>query len=199
MCSCGLADWEIENAKLYAPDLSEAEITDIQYRVHGLRVASSIRFYSVFISYSASDEDFATKLYDDLQKAGVRCWFAPHDIAGGEKLHEQIDRAIQVQDRLLLILSTASMSSEWVKTELANARTKEHEQRRKVLFPIRLVPFDEVCKWKAFDADIGKDSAREVREYFIPDFSSWKDPKAYKPAFERLLKDLRARDEDRRD
>jgi len=26
-----------------------------------------------------------------------------------------------------------------------------------------------------FDADTGKDSAREIREYFIPDFSNWKN------------------------
>ena len=87
------------------------------------------------------------------------------------------------------------MASEWVKTELANARAKEYEQKRQVLFPIALIPFDEIRKWKAFDADIGKDSAREVREYFIPDFSKWKAEKAYRPAFERLLKELRAQDQ----
>jgi hypothetical protein len=32
--------------------------------------------------------------------------------------------------------------------------------------------------------------AREIREYFIPDFSNWKDHDAYKSAFDRLLKDL---------
>ncbi len=152
-------------------------------------------FYSVFISYSTADEEVATKLHGDLQNAGVRCWFAPHDMASGKKVHEQIDRAIEVQDRLLLILSEASMSSEWVKTEIANSRAKEREQKRQVLFPIRLVSFDDVKAWKAFDADAGKDSAREIREYFIPDFSNWKDPDAYKPAFERLLQDLRAKDE----
>lgn len=154
---------------------------------------------SFFISYSESDREFARKLHDDLQRAGVRCWFAPHYMASGEKVHEQIDRAIQVQDRLLLILSEASMSSEWVKTEIANARAKEREQKRQVLFPIGLVPFEEVRKWKAFDADIGKDSAREVREYFIPDFSNWKDATTYKTAFDRLLKDLRARDDQQRE
>jgi hypothetical protein len=87
------------------------------------------------------------------------------------------------------------MSSEWVKTEIANARAKEREQKRQVLFPIALVSFDDIRRWKCFDADMGKDSAREVREYFIPDFSKWNDEKAYKSAFERLLKDLRARDE----
>jgi hypothetical protein len=35
-------------------------------------------------------------------------------------------------------------------------------------------------------------SAREIREYFIPDFSEWKEHDKYKKAFERLLGDLKA-------
>jgi hypothetical protein len=51
----------------------------------------------------------------------VRCWFAPHDITGGRKIHEQIDEAIRLHGKLLLILSLDSMKSNWVKTEIANA------------------------------------------------------------------------------
>ena len=40
--------------------------------------------------------------------------------------------------------------------------------------------------------DAGKDSAREIREYFIPDFSNWKDHDAYQAAFQRLVRDLKA-------
>lgn len=196
---CGLSDWEIEATKLYDPSLREDQRTAIAYEIIRLQGRQPIMFHSVFISYSTADEAFARKLHGDLQNAGVRCWFAPHDMASGKKVHEQIDRAIQAQDRLLLVLSAASMASEWVKTEIANARAKEREQKRQVLFPIALVPFDEVRKWRAFDADIGKDSAREVREYFIPDFSNWKDENAYKLALDRLLKDLRARDEPTRE
>ena len=61
-----------------------------------------------------------------------------------------------------------------------------------MLFPVRLVGFDALQDWECFDADTGKDSAREIREYFIPDFSNWKDHDSYKAAFERLLRDLRA-------
>ncbi|HVP56215.1 MAG TPA: toll/interleukin-1 receptor domain-containing protein, partial [Candidatus Eisenbacteria bacterium] len=61
-------------------------------------------FYSCFISYSTKDQEFADRLYADLQAKGVRCWFAPHDIMGGRKIHEQIDEAIRVHDKLLLIL-----------------------------------------------------------------------------------------------
>jgi len=34
-------------------------------------------------------------------------------------------------------------------------------------------------------------SAVELREYFIPDFSHWKEHDKFEAAFERLLKDLR--------
>ena len=31
---------------------------------------------------------------------------------------------------------------------------------------------------------------REIREYFIPDFSNWKEHDSYQVAFERLLRNL---------
>jgi uncharacterized protein YjbI with pentapeptide repeats len=155
-------------------------------------VSNPIEFYSCFISYSTQDQDFADRLYTDLQAKGVRCWFAPHDIAGGKKIHEQIDEAIRLYDRLLLILSPASMASEWVKTEISKARKREVKDRRRVLFPVRLSDFESLRDWELFDSDTGKDSAREIREYFIPDFSQWKDHDMYQRAFDRLLRDLKA-------
>jgi len=152
-----------------------------------------VQFYSCFISYSMKDQAFVNRLHADLQNKGVRCWYAPHDIAGGKKIHEQIDRAIQVHDRLLLILSEYSMSSEWVKTEIAKARKREMKEERRILFPVSLVGFNTIKFWECFDADTGKDSAREIREYFIPDFSNWKDHDSYKAAFERLIRDLAAK------
>ena len=139
---------------------------------------------------------FADRLYPDLQNKGVRCWFAPHDIQGGRNLHKQIDEATRRHDKLLLILSP---QSERVKTEIANARKREVRDpegvlKRRVLFPIRLAPFETLRDWECFDADTGKDSAREIREYFIPDFSNWKNHDSYQEAFQRLISDLKASD-----
>jgi TIR domain/Pentapeptide repeats (8 copies) len=156
----------------------------------------AIDFHSTFISHSTCDQVFAERLYTDLQAAGVRCWFAPHDIKGGRKIHEQIDEAIRVYDKLLLILSSDSMNSAWVRTEISNARAREVNQNRQVLFPISLVPFSQIQSWNLFDADTGTDSAREIRQYFIPDFSEWKHHDSYKRVFERLLRDLQARSND---
>ncbi len=60
-----------------------------------------------------------------------------------------------------------------------------------MLFPLGLAPYSEIRARECFDADIGKDSAREIREYFVPDFSNWEDQYSYKKAFERLLRDLK--------
>lgn len=172
--------------------LRGAGLSDEMMSLAGALAQNEQRFHSCFISYSTKDQDFADRLYEDLQLHGVRCWFAPHDIQGGRKIHEQIDEAIQVYDKLLLILSDASMSSNWVKTEIANARAKEQQKERQMLFPLTLAPFERIREWKCFDADTGTDSAREIREYFLPDFSNWTDPESYQRAFNRLLRDLKA-------
>ena len=119
----------------------------------------------------------------------LRVWFAPEDIKGGQKIHEQLEQAIQLHDRLLIVLSEQSMQSEWVMTEIRKARKAE---KRRKLFPIRLVDFETIKKWECFDADTGKDLAREVREYYIPDSSNWKDHYSFEEGFSRLLRDLKA-------
>lgn len=155
-------------------------------------IQQAIQFYSCFISYSTKDEAFARRLHSKMRDAQMRVWFAPEDIKGGQKLHEQIERAIQMHDRLLLVLSEDSMQSDWVITEIRNARRVEIEENRRKLFPIRLVDFDKIRKWRCLDADTGKDLAIEVREYFIPDFSNWKNHDSFEAAFSRLLGDLKA-------
>jgi hypothetical protein len=151
-----------------------------------------IQFCSCFISYSSKDEEFARLLHERLRAAGLRVWFAPEDIQGGKKLYDQIDTAIQIHDRLLLVLSEESMRSEWVMTEVRRARKAEVKECRRKLFPIRLTSYGTLKDWECFDADQGKDLAVEVREYYIPDFSNWKTHDDFEKAFARLLSDLKA-------
>jgi len=57
---------------------------------------------------------------------------------------------------MLLILSAESMSCECVKTEIAKARKREVREKKQVLFPVRLVPFEAIRDWECFDADGGR-------------------------------------------
>ena len=126
-----------------------------------------IQYQSCFISDRSQDEEFARRLHEKMRGEKLRVWFAPEDMQGGQKLIEQIDRAIQVNDRLLLVLSEHSLNSEWVQTELRKARQAELREQRpgQKLFPIRLVSLDRIRDWSCFDADTGKDLAVELREY----------------------------------
>lgn len=143
-----------------------------------------IQFYSCFISYSSKDEDFATRLHADLQSKGVRVWFAPHDMRVGAKLRPAIDESIAVYDKLLLVLSGNSVGSQWVEQEVETALAKEREQKREVLFPVRLD--DVVLGIKTGWPALIKNSRH------IGDFTHWKSHDPYKEAFERLLRDLKA-------
>jgi hypothetical protein len=166
--------------------------TIIEYLPALIGAMEPIQFHSSFISYSTKDEDFAHRLYSRMRDHHLRVWFAPEDMKGGAKLHEQIDQAIRIHDKLVLVLSEQSIQSEWVMTEIRKARKAELRDNRRKLFPIRLVDMDTLRDWECFDADTGKDLAVEVREYFIPDFTRWKDHDSFERAFARFLKDLQA-------
>jgi uncharacterized protein YjbI with pentapeptide repeats len=157
-----------------------------------LTAIQPIQFYSCFISYSGKDERFAKRLHSRMREANLRVWFAPEDMKGGDKLYDQIDRAIQVHDRLLLVLSESSLKSNWVETEIRRARKVELEEDRRKLFPIRLVDYEALQDWACIDSATGEDLAEEVRSYFIPDFTNWKSHDDFEQGFARLLSDLTA-------
>lgn len=147
--------------------------------------AKAIEFYSCFISYSSKDEEFARRLHNDLQSEGVRCWFAPEDLKIGDRFRVTIDESIRLYDKLVLVLSENSVSSEWVGDEVEAALEKEEGQGGKVvLFPLRLD--DAVMEIKEGWP------AKVRRTRHIGDFSDWKNHDSYKKAFERLMRDLKA-------
>ena len=88
----------------------------------------------------------------------MRCWFAPEKMKAGRKLHEQIDEALRLHDRLLLTLSQQSMSSEWVKTEDRQGSQTRGEGRQAGAVSCPAREFEALRDWECCDADTGKDS-----------------------------------------
>jgi hypothetical protein len=148
------------------------------------RSRQPLELYSCFISYSSKDDEFCQRLHNDLQAAGVRCWFAPEDLKIGDRLRDEIEGAIRLHDKLLLVLSDTSVNSSWVRTEVGAAFEREERERKQVLFPIRLddAVLDSPTAWAA---DIR-------RQRHVGNFTQWRDHNRYRKAFDRLLRDLRA-------
>jgi hypothetical protein len=149
-------------------------------------------YYSCFISYSGSDQEFAQKLHLDLQREGVRTWLVPDDMKIGDPIQPRMDQGIQSNDRLLLVFSKNSVNSDWVEFEVEQALEKERriyadmgddELPIPVLFPIMID--SSIIETKQF-------WARRIREErHIENFVEWKNKKSYKRAFNRLLKILK--------
>lgn len=180
--------------------LSEGKIPEVFLRGCGVPdtfitfaaslIGKPIQFYSCFISYSSKDQDFATRLHNDLQAKGIRVWFAPEDLKIGERIHETVEQAIRIYDKLMVVLSANSMNSAWVRREVRTALEKERQQNRTVLFPLRL---DDTVM------DTTEDWADDIRkDRHIGDFRKWQDPESYQKAFDRLLRDLQAEPDDSR-
>ena len=181
---CGLNDWEIEATKLYQPGLTPTQINDIVYRIYDLRADPLFQFYSCFISYASRDHAFVERLYEDLQNNGVRCWFAQEDMKIGDRIRDTIEQQIRLRQKLLIVLSSASIASTWVENEVEAALEEERmsPERRTVLVPITIDHTVEETNlaW-----------ARTIkRTRYIGDFTRWEDKDAYQKALVRLLRDL---------
>jgi len=144
----------------------------------------STQYYTCFMSYSSKDQAFAERLHADLQDKGVHCWFALEDMRIGDRIRPTIDEAIQLYDKLLIVLSEHSIDSDWVEKEVETAFEEEHKRKTTILFPIRLdsAVMDTDQAWAA---DIR-------RGRHIGDFTRWHDHDTYQKAFDRLLRDLKA-------
>lgn len=149
-------------------------------------------FYSCFLSYSSEDETFATRLHNDFQNAGIRCWKWDHDAKTGEGLWSEIDQAIRSHDKLVLVASEGALKSPAVNREIERAIAQEdtrlkddprHGGTVNVLFPVRL---DDYI-FNGWHHERKNDVTKKV----IADARHWRDPAVYSAIVDRLIRDLK--------
>ena len=102
-----------------------------------------IKFYSCFISYCREDTTFAQRLRGLLEARGITCFLDVREMPIGGDPHDEVIRAIDRSDKVLLCASKHIQRSWWVDCEIETAFTKEQrlmeERGEKVLI---LVPLD---------------------------------------------------------
>ncbi|HEU4326233.1 MAG TPA: toll/interleukin-1 receptor domain-containing protein [Roseiflexaceae bacterium] len=163
----------------------------IEYQRSLVNARDVIHYYSCVISYSSKDESFIRRLHSRMRDEQMRVWYAAEDLKAGEPLIDQIDQAIRLFDKVIVVLSETSLSSAWVQEEIRRTWRAQQGQSRK-LFPIRLVDYDVLRTWACFDHDTATDLAAAIRALYIPDFTRWKDHDTFEISFTRLLRDLYA-------
>jgi len=148
-------------------------------------LSGAIQFNSCFISFAEADRNFTDRLYADLQARGVRCYYVPESGRTGERLRGSLMGAIQMHEKLLVVLSATSITRPWVESEVEAAFERERNERRDMLFPIRID--DSVMATKQAWAE----EIRRTRR--IGDFTNWQEPTNYASNLDRLIDDLRKR------
>jgi hypothetical protein len=92
----------------------------------------------VFVSYSHEDAKFANKLAAQLVRHNAHVWIDTWELNVGDSILAHVQQAIQESSALLIILSKASVQSEWCKKELNTGLMRELDEKRVVVLPILL-------------------------------------------------------------
>jgi TIR domain len=116
---------------------------------------------AIFISYSHQDSDFVSALAVRLAKQNTHVWIDTWEINVGDSLIDKVQNAIQDAGALLVVLSKASVESEWCKKELNAGLVRELEEKRVVVLPLLkedcIIPiFLREKKYADFRSDFNK-------------------------------------------
>src|SRR5882672_432818 len=90
----------------------------------------------VFISYSHADADFVDRLAAELIRARKPVWVDRYELRAGDSLIGRIQEEITRAGAMLVVLSEASVNSEWCKKELSAGLIRELEEKRVIVIPL---------------------------------------------------------------
>lgn len=119
----------------------------------------------IFISYSHEDSEFVQALAMRLVMEKRSVWIDRWEIQVGDSLIEKIQNALTEASAVIVVLSQASVKSEWCKKELNTSLVRELESRQSLLLPIII----EDCEIPMFlrekkYADFRRDSDLAISE-----------------------------------
>jgi hypothetical protein len=118
----------------------------------------------IFISYASADRDRARVLAQALTEHGFSVWW-DRTIPPGRQFDEVIEEALDAARCVVVLWSTTSVASTWVKTEAAEA------MRRKILVPVLIdgvkIPL-EFRRLQAADLSLwkGESAHEELQKFF---------------------------------
>ncbi len=167
--------------------LREAGVPDTFLTYMRSLVGQPFEYFSCFISHSSKDKRFCERLYADLQANHVRSWYFPADARWGEPIWGEIDRSIKVYDKLIVVCSEHSLQSIPVQREMERALSREDQEHKNILFPIRIDNYLFECWEHRRKAD--------VVAKVVGDFRGWNRSAAkYDAALKKLLSALQAQE-----
>ena len=91
----------------------------------------------IFLCHSSADKGFVRKLASDLSELDIQVWFDEWELEPGDSLHGVIGKALDSSSYVGVVISETSLQSKWCQRELDHALTREIDEGRKLVLPIR--------------------------------------------------------------
>jgi hypothetical protein len=73
-----------------------------------------------------------------LRDLGVRVWYDEWEIKVGDSIVAKVNQGLNQHDYLCVVLSDASVESEWVRKEINSAFVRGIREKRAVFLPVRI-------------------------------------------------------------
>lgn len=115
--------------------------------------AKSRRAKEVFVSHASGDRKFVQRLLRVLKKNKVGYWYSERHIPGATEWHDEIGRALDRCDWLVIVLSPKSVKSIWVKRELLYALRQNSYRGRVIPILIHKCNYDQLS-WTLGDIEM---------------------------------------------
>jgi hypothetical protein len=140
--------------------------------------------YRVFVSYSSVDEAIARQICSILSNEGIEHFFDRKDIHWGQEVTKGVSTGLQACTHLIVVVSPASLKSNWVAFEIGQAAALG-----KVILPFLLHPALDVPEFiRQYHYKL---QVSEIREFFqTPAIDPTEIEKLYKIVMSRLPTDL---------
>jgi len=133
---------------------------------------------SAFIAHASQDARFARLLTEGFVAAGVPYTIHEHDDARGE-FDVAFDEMFRKHRQVVLVLSNASVHTEWFEWELRAIHHRQSSADRGVFCPVAIDP-----QWREYCPP----SARHIlRAYSVHDFLNWQSTISFQAEFNNLL------------
>lgn len=145
------------------------------------RIVAEVKYYSCFTSYGQPDVEFAKKLCQDLEAAGVPCWLYDMDKTVGKRTWGEIGEARRSAGKFVVLCSSAALVRDGVLQEIEDQINED---------PDRVVPISLDGLWRepGFRIVRGNHNLKpQLENRNCADFAN----KSYGEALEELLKGLR--------
>lgn len=130
---------------------------------------SFIKKYDVFVSYAIEDkESVAKKIMADLEKKGVRTYFAGNELKVGDPISEVIYRGLK-KSRFAILVISPDYVRRWPTVESSRFIERELEEKQGLIFPVwHKITMEDVIKVNpllaerfALSTDIGIEAIAE--------------------------------------